>query len=126
MGNGWLTPTGEGSETVHFATDSPVPMRSASTTAYVPARPRYGLFDVIGLLFRELLVMILVFVLVLALGAAAVMTLKKTYTSGASLLVNAGQEYVYQPRVGGLADRQSQPPAVGEVAQVAGGDRLLP
>ena len=96
-------------------------MRSASTTAYVPARPRYGLFDVIGLLVRELLVMLRVFVLVLALGAAAVMTLKKTYTSGASLLVNAGQEYVYQPRVGGLADRQSQPPAVGEVAQAEAG-----
>ncbi|WP_426042088.1 GumC family protein [Brevundimonas sp. TWP2-3-4b1] len=96
-------------------------MRSATTTAYVSARPRYGLFDVIGLLFRELLVMILVFVLVLAIGAAAVLTLKKTYTAGASLLVNAGQEYVYQPRVGGLADRQSQPPAVGEVAQAEAG-----
>ena len=96
-------------------------MRSAPTTAYVSARPRYGLFDVIGLLFRELLVMILVFVLVVAIGAAAVMTLKKTYTAGASLLVNAGQEYVYQPRVGGLADRQSQPPAVGEVAQAEAG-----
>ena len=72
MGNGWLTPTGEGSETVHFPTDSPVPMRSATTTAYVSARPRYGLFDVVGLLFRELLLMILVFVLVLAVGAAAV------------------------------------------------------
>jgi uncharacterized protein involved in exopolysaccharide biosynthesis len=92
-------------------------MRSASTTAYVSARPRYGLFDVIGLLFRQLLLMILVFIVVLALGAAAVLSLKKTYTAGASLLVNAGQEYVYQPRVGGLADRQSQPPAVGEVAQ---------
>ncbi len=92
-------------------------MRSASTTAYVSTRPRYGLFDVVGLLFRQLLLMILVFVVVLALGAAAVLTLKKTYTAGASLLVNAGQEYVYQPRVGGLADRQSQPPAVGEVAQ---------
>ena len=92
-------------------------MRSATTTAYVSARPRYGLFDVIGLLFRELVVMILVFVLVLGIGAAAVMTLKKTYTAGASLLVSPGQEYVYQPRVGGMTDRQSQPPAVGEVAQ---------
>ncbi len=90
---------------------------SAPTTAYVSARPRYGVFDVVGLLFRELLLMILVFVVVLAIGAAAVMTMKKTYTAGASLLVNAGQEYVYQPRVGGLADRQSQPPAIGEIAQ---------
>ena len=90
---------------------------SASTTAYVPARPRYGVSDVVGLLFRELLLMILVFLVVLAIGAAAVLTLKKTYTAGASLWVGAGQEYVYQPRVGGMTDRQSQPPAPGEVAQ---------
>jgi uncharacterized protein involved in exopolysaccharide biosynthesis len=90
---------------------------SATTTAYVSARPRYGVADVIGLLFRELVLMIVIFLVVFAIGAAAVLTLKKTYTAGASLLVNAGQEYVYQPRVGGLADRQSQPPAVGEVAQ---------
>lgn len=90
---------------------------SATTTAYVSARPRYGVFDVVGLLFRELWVMILVFLLVVAVGTAAVLTLKKTYTAGASLFVGAGQEYVYQPRVGGMTDRQSQPPAPGEVAQ---------
>ncbi|MBU1346175.1 MAG: chain-length determining protein [Alphaproteobacteria bacterium] len=90
---------------------------SATTTAYVSARPRYGLFDVIGLLFRELLLMIVIFLVVFAIGAAAVLTLKKTYTAGASLFVGAGQEYVYQPRVGGMTDRQSQPPAPGEVAQ---------
>ncbi len=90
---------------------------SATTTAYVSARPRYGVFDVVGLLFRELLLMIVIFLVVFAIGAAAVLTLKKTYTAGASLFVGAGQEYVYQPRVGGMTDRQSQPPAPGEVAQ---------
>lgn len=89
---------------------------SAATTAYVSARPRYGVADVIGLLFRELGLMILVFLLVFALGTAAVLTLKKTYTAGASLYVGAGQEYVYQPRVG-IGDRQSQAPTPGEVAQ---------
>lgn len=89
---------------------------SATTTPYVTARPRYGLMDVIGLLFRELGLMIVIFLVVFAIGAAAVLTLKKTYTAGASLYVGAGQEYVYQSRVG-LGDRQSQPPAAGEVAQ---------
>ncbi|WP_029415452.1 GumC family protein [Brevundimonas bacteroides] len=91
-------------------------MRSTAT-AYVSARPRYGFGDVVGLLFRELWVMVLVFLVVLSIGAAAVLTLKKTYTAGASLFVGAGQEYVYQPRVGGMTDRQSTPPAPGEVAQ---------
>lgn len=71
--------------------------------------------DVVALLFRELLVMILVFVVLFAIGAAAVLTLKKTYTAGASLFVGVGQEYVYQPRVG--ATDRATPPAAGEVAQ---------
>ncbi|AQR62217.1 chain-length determining protein [Brevundimonas sp. LM2] len=91
-------------------------MRSASASTYVSARPRYGVLDVIGLLFRELLLMVILFLVILALGTAAVLTLKKTYTAGASLFVGAGQEYVYQPRVG-LGERQSTPPAPGEVAQ---------
>ncbi len=71
-------------------------MRStASTTTYVSARPRYGVFDVIGLLFRELALMIVIFLVLFAIGAGAVLTLKKTYTAGASLFVGAGQEYVY-------------------------------
>lgn len=85
------------------------------STTYVPARPRYGLLDVVGLLLRELILMILVFLVVFALGAAAVFTLKKTYTAGASLFVGVGQEYVYQPRVG-VTDR-SAPPEPEEVAQ---------
>ncbi len=86
------------------------------TTAYVPARPRYGLLDIVGLLFRELLLMIVIFLVVFAIGAAAVMTLKRTYTSVASINVGIGQEYVYQSRVGPLGER-SAPPTLGEVAQ---------
>ena len=88
-------------------------MRSAT---YVTARPRYGFGDVVGLLFREFWVMIVVFMIVFALGAAAILTLKKTYTASASLFAGVGQEYVYQPRVGQTADR-GQAPNGDQVAQ---------
>lgn len=85
------------------------------STAYATARPRYGVMDVVALLFRELLVMILIFAVLFAIGAAAALMMKKTYTAGASLFVGVGQEYVYQPRVG--ATDRATPPAAGEVAQ---------
>ncbi|WP_428155671.1 GumC family protein [Brevundimonas sp.] len=84
------------------------------STAHVTARPRYGVLDVIGLLFRELLLMIVVFVVILALGFAAAMTLKKSYTATGSVFAGVGQEYVYQPRVG-TAER-GQAPQGDEVA----------
>ena len=40
------------------------------STAYVTTRPRYGVLDVVGLLFRELLLMVVVFLLIFAIGAA--------------------------------------------------------
>jgi uncharacterized protein involved in exopolysaccharide biosynthesis len=87
-------------------------MRSTTT---VSARPRYGLLDVVGLLFRELLLMILVFLVVFAIGTAAVLTIKKTYVAGATIYAGAGQEYIYQSRVGTLTERPS-PPTPGEIA----------
>ena len=78
-------------------------------------RPRYGVMDVVALLFRELLLMILIFAVIFGIGAAVVMTMKKTYTAGASLFVGVGQEYVYQPRVG-MGER-AMPPSAAEVAQ---------
>jgi len=87
------------------------------TTAYTTVRPRYGFLDVVGLLFRELILMIVIFLVVVAIGTAAVLMLKKTYTATASINVGVGQEYVYQPRVGILQDRGSVPPTLGEVAQ---------
>lgn len=87
-----------------------------STTAYVSARPRYGLVDVVGLMIRELPMMIGVFLLIFILGAAAVwFTQKKAYTATASVFAGVGQEYVYQPRVG-TAER-GQAPQVDEVVQ---------
>lgn len=85
------------------------------STAYVTARPRYGVLDVIGLLLRELLLMIGVFLLIFAIGAGAVLMLKKSYTATASVFAGIGQEYVYQPRVG-TAER-GQAPNVDEVVQ---------
>ncbi len=84
------------------------------TTAYTTVRPRYGLLDVIGLLFRELLLMIVVFLLVFAIGTAAVLTLKKSYRATASVYAGVGQEYVYQPRVG--ATERGQPLEADAVA----------
>ncbi|NBB52479.1 chain-length determining protein [Rhizobium sp. CRIBSB] len=84
-------------------------------TANLTARPRYGLGDVLALLLRETVLMIVVFLLIFALGAAAVLTLKKTYTASAKVFAGVGQEYVYQPRVG-TAER-GQAPNIGEVAQ---------
>jgi uncharacterized protein involved in exopolysaccharide biosynthesis len=55
------------------------------------ARPRYGVIDVVALLFRELVLMIVIFLVIAAIGAAVVMTMKKTYTAGASLFVGVGQ-----------------------------------
>ncbi|WP_395650337.1 GumC family protein [Brevundimonas sp.] len=85
------------------------------STATVSTRPRYGLLDVIGLLFRELGLMILIFLVVFAIGAAAVLTIKKTYVAGATIYAGAGQEYVYQSRVGTLTERPA-PPTPGEIA----------
>lgn len=86
------------------------------TTAYTTVRPRYGFADIVGLLFRELLLMIVIFLAVFALGMAAVLTLKKTYTATSTVYAGAGQEYVYQPRVG-LSDRTGQPLEASAVAQ---------
>ena len=85
------------------------------TTAYTTVRPRYGFFDVVGLLFRELWLMIVIFLVVFALGAAAVLTLKKSYTASASVYAGVGQEYVYQPRVG--TTERGQPLEADAVAQ---------
>jgi len=78
------------------------------STAYTSARPRYDLADIVGLLFRQIGLMLLVFLVIAVLGTAAVMTLQKTYTAEARILAGVGQEYVYQPRVG-LTERGQAP-----------------
>jgi uncharacterized protein involved in exopolysaccharide biosynthesis len=67
------------------------------------ARPRYTLADILTLLWRDRWLMLSVFALLFVLGAGAALTLKKTYTTGATLLVRLGQEYVYEPELGDAA-----------------------
>ena len=87
-------------------------------TAYTTVRPRYGIADVVGLLFRELLLMIVIFLVIFAIGTAAVLTLKRSYTATSTVYAGVGQEYVYQPRVGAIpTDRSGQPLEADAVAQ---------
>ena len=84
------------------------------STAHVTARPRYGVLDVVGLLFRELLLMIGVFLVLFVIGAALALTLKKNYTATGAVFAGVGQEYVYRPRVG--VEAQTQAPQGDQVA----------
>ena len=92
------------------------------TSAYTTVRPRYGFSDVVGLLFRETLLMVVIFLVVFAIGTAAVLTLKKSYTATASVYAGAGQEYVYQSRVGAIDPSQplEADAVAGSEAQILG------
>lgn len=92
------------------------------TSAYTTVRPRYGFGDVVGLLFRESLLMVVIFLVVFAIGTAAVLTLKKSYTATASVYAGAGQEYVYQSRVGQIDPSQplEADAVAGAEAQILG------
>ncbi len=82
---------------------------------HAAAQPRYGVTDVVVLLFREMKLMLLVFAGLFTIGVLAVMTTKKDYTATASIFAGVGQEYVYQARIG--SQERATPPAAGEVAQ---------
>lgn len=66
-------------------------------------RPRYSPSEWTGLLWRERVLIALVFAAVFALGTLGVLLLPKNYVAHSSLLVHLGQEYVYQPRAGDAA-----------------------
>ena len=87
------------------------------TSAYLSTRPRYGLMDLAALLFRELWVMVAVFLAICILGVILILTtISKTYTARAGIVATVGQEYVYQPTVG--TERNStNVPQVNEIAQ---------
>lgn len=69
----------------------------------VDLRPRYSVSEWAGLLWRERLLMVAAFAVVLAVGIAVAALAPKTYVAKSSLLVRLGQEYVYQPRAGDAA-----------------------
>lgn len=66
-------------------------------------RPRYAVSDVLAMVWREGLLMLIVFAVLVLLGLGAVMTLKTKYPAYSSVLVRLGQEYVYEPRAGDAA-----------------------
>ena len=66
-------------------------------------RPRYAPSDFVTLLWREKGLMLAVFLVIFVIGAGFAFTLKKSYTAGSSVLVQLGQEYVYEPRAGDAA-----------------------
>ena len=62
------------------------------TTAYLSSRPRYGLLDLAALLFRELWVMVAVFLAICILGLILILTtISKTYTARAGIVATVGQ-----------------------------------
>ena len=59
------------------------------------SRPRHGWDDVVTLVWRQRLLIVVVFAVLFALGALAALMLPRTYTAYSSLLVQMTQEYVY-------------------------------
>lgn len=74
-------------------------------TARTPARRRYAYEadDILRLLLREWWLMLLIFAAIFGVGAGFALTLKKSYTADASLLMQLGQDYVYVPAAGDAA-----------------------
>jgi uncharacterized protein involved in exopolysaccharide biosynthesis len=64
---------------------------------------RYAPSDFVTLLWRERVLMLVVFLVIVIVGAGYAMTLKTLYPAQSSLLVRLGPEYVYTPRVGDAA-----------------------
>ena len=79
------------------------------------SRPRHGWDDMITLLWRERLMMLIVFLVLFGIGVFAAFSLPKTYTAHSSLLVQMSQEYVYEPRAGDAA--RGAIPEVTDVVQ---------
>jgi uncharacterized protein involved in exopolysaccharide biosynthesis len=78
------------------------PARAASGAVWA-SRPRYAPSDFIVLLWRERWLMLAVFLVIAMLGAGFAFTQKKSYPAQASILVQLGQEYVYEPAAGDAA-----------------------
>jgi uncharacterized protein involved in exopolysaccharide biosynthesis len=66
-------------------------------------RARYPLSDIPALLWRERWLMLMVFLGIAAAGIVFAFTLKTVYPTHASVLVQLGQEYVYEPSAGDAA-----------------------
>jgi uncharacterized protein involved in exopolysaccharide biosynthesis len=71
--------------------------------------------DFASLLWRERFVMVLVFLVIFAFGVGAAMTMKKKYEAYSSIVVQLGEEYVYNPRVGDAG--RGTAPTAGQIMQ---------
>jgi uncharacterized protein involved in exopolysaccharide biosynthesis len=80
----------------------PLPGRAMAGSGWA-SRPRYAPSDFITLLWGERWLMLVIFLVIFGVGAAFALTLKKSYPASASILVQLGQEYVYEPRAGDAA-----------------------
>src|SRR4051794_7118693 len=90
----------------------PVGRRTAASAGWSPP---YGVSDFISLLWRERVLMAVVFVLIFAVGVALAATMKKKYEAYSSLVVQLGEEYVYNPRVGDAG--RGTAPTAGQIMQ---------
>lgn len=61
------------------------------------ARTRYAPEDFVTLLWRERVLMLVVFAVIFIIGLGLAFVPKTTYTANSSLIVQLGQEYVYNP-----------------------------
>ena len=86
-------------------TSSEIPSVGPIRLARAPAArggwlPPYSIADFVSLLWRERFLMLVAFAAVFALGIGLASTQKKSFQAHSTLLVQLGQEYVYNPRVG--------------------------
>ncbi len=87
----------------------------SSANADWAARPRYAPSDFVTLLWRERYLMASIFLFIFIAGLGFAFTLKKAYPAHSSLLIQLGQEYVYEPLAGDAA--RGAVPDVNSVVQ---------
>jgi len=80
-----------------------VPLRAGTHTPAALPLPRMSIADTLRLLLREWAIIGVVFMVIFGLGAAVAMKMPKSYTASASLLMQLGPDYVYQPPAGDAA-----------------------
>ena len=79
------------------------PRAAATTRARERITFRYAPSDIPALLWRRWPLMLAVFLVVAALGLFVALRMKETFQAHSNLLIQLGQEYVYQPAVGDTA-----------------------
>ncbi|MGZ3305736.1 MAG: GumC family protein, partial [Asticcacaulis sp.] len=79
-----------------------VPLRRDAPPLLKPASG-LDIADIAALLLRELGLMVIIFCVIFGLGAVAALRMPKAYTASASLLMQLGKDYVYNPLAGDAA-----------------------